>query len=68
MTKEVPVKVVTEGNKFTLEGKIELGLFNGQTAIDSLNYVCKDVHKGADGITKLWPDVAIKVSTVMKTK
>ena len=68
MTNEVPVTVVVNGNEFALEGVIDLNLFNGQSAIDSLNYVCKDVHKGADGITKLWPDVAINVSTTLTAK
>jgi polyisoprenoid-binding protein YceI len=68
ITKDVPVKVISNGNNFSLDGTIDLGLFNGQPAVDSLNYVCKDVHKGSDGITKLWPDVAISVSTVLTVK
>jgi polyisoprenoid-binding protein YceI len=68
ITNNVSVAVLSDGNKFSLEGEINLGLFNGQTAIDSLNYVCKDVHKGADGITKLWPDVKINVSTTLTSK
>jgi polyisoprenoid-binding protein YceI len=68
MTNDIPVLVISNGNKFALEGEIDLGLFNGQPAVDSLNEVCIDVHKGADGITKLWPDVKIKVSTVLTAK
>lgn len=68
ITKDVPVTVVSKGNDFSLEGEIDLGLYNGQEAIDSLNYVCKDVHKGADGITKLWPNVKISVSTILSSK
>ena len=65
VTKDIEMAVISNGNEFALNGNIALGLFNGQSAVDSLNYVCKDVHAGADGITKLWPDVAIKVSTVL---
>ncbi len=65
-TNNVPVTVVSNGNEFSLEGVIDLNLFNGQLATDSLNVACGNEHKGADGITKLWPDVKIKVSTVLK--
>jgi len=68
LTNKVPVSINTDGNNFSLNGKIDLNNFNGEAATDSLNYVCKEVHKGPDGITKLWPDVAIKVSTVLTAK
>lgn len=55
-------------NDLTVDFKTAINLldFEGQVAIDSLNVVCKDLHKGADGISKLWSEVDISVSTTLK--
>lgn len=47
----------------TLYMKMNLDLiqWKAQKALDTLNKVCYDLHKGADGISKLWPDVSIEV-------
>lgn len=65
-TMEVPVNVITKDKEISLEGKIDLNIFDGQAAVDSLNTVCLEVHKGADGVTKLWPDVEIFVRTTLE--
>lgn len=38
---------------------LDLSYWNGEEAITSLNTECYDLHKGADSISKLWPDVDI---------
>jgi hypothetical protein len=40
-----------------LNTSLDLLQWDGREAMDSLNLVCYDLHKGADGISKLWPDV-----------
>jgi hypothetical protein len=40
--------------------------WNAQHAVDSLNIVCKDLHKAADGISKTWNDVAINITSVFQ--
>lgn len=53
-----------DGDRVKLTGTIDLGDFSGQDAVASINKVCEELHKGSDGISKLWPD--IKVSLVAK--
>lgn len=52
----------------TLEAKVELNVedWNGGDAIAKLNEVCSDLHKGADGSSKLWPDVTVFITTTLK--
>lgn len=52
----------TAENSVTLTGVMELAKWNALASVDSLNQVCYDLHKGADGISKLWPDVKIEIS------
>lgn len=40
---------------------LDLGYWNGEEAITSLNTECYDLHTGADGISKLWPDVDVTI-------
>jgi len=40
--------------------------FEGLDAIASLNEACSALHTSEDGESKLWPDVDIVVSTVLK--
>ena len=35
--------------------------FNGNKALQSLNKICKDLHKGKDGVSKTWSDVELKI-------
>ena len=66
ITNEIPMDVTIEGNSIKLKGLVDINLFDGQEATVSLNYVCKDVHKGPDGVTKLWPDVEIMIKSTVK--
>lgn len=55
---------ITEG-RIALSGVIELGDWSAQPNVDALNKVCYDLHKGADGVSKLWPEVKLEVSTTL---
>jgi len=44
---------------------IDLLDFEAKTAMDSLNVVCGELHKGDDGVTKLWSEVDITVTTTL---
>lgn len=63
---EVEVNMMVEGEKVTLATTIDVASFNAQASVDSLNAVCKDLHTGADGVSKLWSEVDIKVETTLK--
>ena len=45
---------------------IDLSSWQAEEGITALNEVCKEGHTGADGISKLWPDVDIEVKVPVK--
>ncbi|EMY78787.1 YceI-like domain protein [Leptospira weilii serovar Ranarum str. ICFT] len=55
-----------EGNRLDANAKLELGDFKALTAVEALNQVCKDLHKGKDGVSKLWPEIELTISTQFK--
>ncbi|MCB9192831.1 MAG: hypothetical protein H6603_11480 [Flavobacteriales bacterium] len=55
----------SEGN-VSLVGTLDLAKWNALASADSLNKVCYDLHKGADGVSKLWPDVKLEISANLK--
>lgn len=65
-TVDVVGKVTLEGEKISLEVSIDMSDFDGLDAIVSLNEVCSAKHTDEDGESKLWPEVSIVVSTVLK--
>lgn len=60
---EVEYKI--EGDQLTLMGTIDVGNWSGNDAIAALNKVCDDLHKGEDGVSKLWPTVDISISAML---
>lgn len=64
-SKDYTGKVTVDGMKVAFSTTINMTDFEAQHAIDSLNTVCYDVHKGADGISKLWSEVDINVETIL---
>lgn len=62
---DVVGKITEEGNKVTMTAKVDMTDFEGLGAVESLNEKCYDLHTGDDGVSKLWPDVSIEVSTVL---
>lgn len=61
ITKELPFTYTIVENVFIMETTLDINNWNGQEAVTSLNAACKDLHKGADGVSKTWNDVAIRV-------
>lgn len=55
-----------KNDTLTISTHLDLTKWNGQIALDSLNKECFDLHKGIDGISKLWPDVAVKIKLPIK--
>ncbi len=52
---------------FSLESIIDVSNWNAIIGIDALNEVCKDLHTGNDGVSKLWSEVAIKLTTTLSS-
>lgn len=57
--KKFPVSYEISNNILTIESTIQLADFNALKALASLHEVCKDLHKGADGVSKTWEEVGI---------
>lgn len=52
---------LVDDSYFVLKGILDLNTWEGQKAVKELNNVCKDLHIGKDGISKLWPDVKVVI-------
>lgn len=57
---------VDDSGVFNLMVSVDMGAFDGLDAIAALNKVCGDLHTGADGVSKLWPDVDVMVSGYLR--
>ena len=65
-TKKLPFKYTLNGKEFSLNATMNISDWQAQNALDSLNTACKDLHKGADGVSKTWDDVALTITSVFK--
>lgn len=66
VTKQIEVPYTYENKKFALNSTINLDDFGGQEAIKAINKTCFELHKGADGVSKTWNDVAINGSVLFE--
>lgn len=64
--KEVALDYTVADNVVSLKGEIDLLNWSGDAAIASLNGVCEDLHKGEDGVTKLWSVVELNIESTLK--
>ncbi|MFK5981773.1 MAG: YceI family protein [Flavobacteriaceae bacterium] len=61
----IPFKFDISNNNVSFKGTMNLEDWNALDALEALNKVCLDLHKGDDGISKTWTDVEIKVNTTL---
>lgn len=67
VTHDLPLEVnITDKRRVSITGTMNLADWNALAALESLNKVCFDLHKGADGVSKTWEDVAIEVNTFLR--
>ncbi len=64
--KEVILNYTVEDATIQLVGEIDLTNFSAENAIASLNNICKDLHKGTDGVSKTWTNVELSIKTTLK--
>lgn len=50
----------------SLQAEMNMDDWNGTDAVGSLNTECYELHKGADGESRLWPDVNINVRAMYR--
>ncbi len=65
MAKEVSGEYTFVDGKFDFSANIDVADWNASTGIAALNKICKDLHTGTDGVSKLWSEVAISFSTTL---
>ncbi|MGB1042216.1 MAG: YceI family protein [Tenacibaculum sp.] len=65
-TNKLPFKYTVNGKVFSLSANMKISDWKANNALTSLNEACKDLHKGADGVSKTWDDVAINITTTFK--
>lgn len=67
VTKELPLEAtITNERRVELKGTLQLADWNALKAVQAINKACFDLHKGPDGISKTWEDVAIHISTFLR--
>jgi hypothetical protein len=68
LLKELPFTYVVQGDTIDVNATMNLDTWKAQAAIESLNVVCNEKHKGADGISKTWNEVAIHAQIKVSSK
>ncbi len=66
VTKKLPFKYSINGKVFNLTGSLKITDWSAEKALTSLNEACKDLHKGTDGVSKTWDDVALNITSTFK--
>jgi polyisoprenoid-binding protein YceI len=62
VTENLPFTFEVIENMIQIKAIMNTDSWQAQTAIASLNKACFDLHKGADGVSKTWSDVAIDIN------
>ena len=63
LEKIVPMDYTFENGLFEMSAEIDVKNWNGSAGIEKLNDACYDLHKGADGVSLLWPNVTLNVQS-----
>lgn len=66
ITEKLPFEYSINDTTFSMKTTMDVDKWSAKKAIASLNEVCKDLHKGKDGISKTWSEVSINVTSVFK--
>lgn len=62
----LPITFFASDQMVTIDAIMDLDNWKAQNALISLNEVCKELHTGADGVTKTWSEVKIEIATYLK--
>ena len=62
-TKEVPFTYTIVDKTFNMKAVIDVNDWKASAALASLNTQCLDLHKGADGVSKTWSEVALNITS-----
>jgi hypothetical protein len=63
VTEKVLFTYTIEATTFSMKATMDITKWNAVEALNSLNTVCRDLHKGEDGVSKTWSDVALNIKS-----
>lgn len=67
VTNDLPLEIsITDDRRVTMNGTMNLKDWDALGALETINKVCFELHKGPDGVSKTWEDVAIEVNTYLR--
>ena len=67
ITNNLPLTVsITDERRVSMTGTMNLKDWNALGTLETLNKACFDLHKGPDGVSKTWEDVAIEINTYLR--
>jgi polyisoprenoid-binding protein YceI len=65
-THDIPLTYQLKGKpgerQFEATGSFDLLKVGAQNAVESIAHICKELHKGKDGVSKTWSEVGLKIS------
>ncbi len=64
--KEIPYSYKIDADTLLISSTINFAQWKADNNAKALNRVCKKLHTGKDGVSKLWPDVDVQVKVVFK--
>ncbi len=65
-THEENAMYTLEGTSLVLSATLDLSKWEANSAVASLNKACEILHMGEDGVSQLWNEVEVEISTVLK--
>ena len=63
VSEKVAFSYTIKGKVFSMNATMDITKWNATEALNALNTACKDLHKGADGVSKTWSDVALNIKS-----
>ncbi|CAL2076752.1 YceI domain-containing protein [Tenacibaculum sp. 190524A02b] len=66
VTKKLPFTYSIKDKVFNMNSTMKITDWKAEKALASLNEACKELHKGADGVSKTWDEVAIQITSTFK--
>ncbi len=66
VTQKLPFTYTITDRTFSMSATMDINNWNAEKALTALNNECKDLHKGTDGVSKTWEDVAINISSTFE--
>ena len=60
-SRKIPFTFSLKNDTIALFTHLDLKNWKGEEALNILNKECYELHKGTDGISKLWPDVDVSI-------